>query len=56
MNYDTPQPTLDQESEDPKIIEQFNNRKLTAVKIRQILSRVRNNPSKSTKRWAWEHI
>ncbi|WP_224994413.1 sacsin N-terminal ATP-binding-like domain-containing protein [Cesiribacter sp. SM1] len=40
--------------EDPKYIEERNNRKLTADKIRQILSKVRNNPSSSSKRWAWE--
>ena len=40
--------------EDPDYIEQRNNRKLTADKIRQILSKVLNSPSKSAKRWVWE--
>ena len=40
--------------EDPDYIEQRNNRKLTADKIRQILSKVQNNPSDSAKRWVWE--
>jgi len=31
-----------------------NNYKLTADKIQQILSEVRNSPSKSYKRWIWE--
>lgn len=40
--------------EDPNYIEQRNNRKLTADKIRQILSKVQNNPADSSKRWVWE--
>ena len=40
--------------ENPKAIEERNNRKLTADKIRQILSKVLNNPSSSAKRWVWE--
>ena len=40
--------------DDPNYIEQRNNRKLTADKIRQILSKVQNNPSDSAKRWVWE--
>jgi hypothetical protein len=42
------------DSEDPEYIEQRNNRKLTADKIKQILSKVLNNPSESAKRWVWE--
>ncbi len=42
------------DKEDPNYIEQRNNRKLTADKIRQILSKVQNNPSDSAKRWVWE--
>jgi hypothetical protein len=44
------------DKEDPAYIEQRNNRKLTADKIRQILSKVQNNPSDSAKRWVWELI
>jgi len=40
--------------DDPDYIEKRNNRKLTADKIRQILSKVQNNPSDSAKRWVWE--
>ena len=40
--------------DDPRVIEERNNRKLTADKIRQILSIVKNNPSSSAKRWVWE--
>ncbi len=35
-------------------IEQHNNRKLTADKIRQILSKVMETPTQSSKRWVWE--
>lgn len=42
--------------DDPKYIEERNNRKLTADKICQILSKVKNNPSSSAKRWVWELI
>lgn len=42
------------ELDDPDFIEKRNNRKLTADKIRQILSKVQNNPSDSAKRWVWE--
>ncbi|MEZ4824960.1 MAG: hypothetical protein R3C61_01500 [Bacteroidia bacterium] len=35
-------------------IEANNNRKLTADKIRQILTKVRNNPKQSARRWVWE--
>ncbi len=31
-----------------------NNYKLTADKIKQILSKVLNDPSKSYRRWVWE--
>src|SRR5690554_5456466 len=40
--------------EDPDSIEKRNNRKLTADKIRQILSKVLNSPTQSAKRWVWE--
>ena len=42
--------------DDPRVIEERNNRKLTADKIRQILSKVENNPGDSSKRWVWELI
>ena len=42
------------DTDDPDFIEKRNNRKLTADKIRQILSKVLNNPSDSAKRWVWE--
>ena len=42
------------DEDDPDYIEKRNNRKLTADKIRQILSKVLNNPSDSAKRWVWE--
>lgn len=42
--------------EDPDLIEQYNNRKLTADKIRQHLNKVLNNPSISAKRWMWELV
>ena len=38
----------------PEEIEKHNNRKLTADKIRQILSKVMETPSQSSKRWVWE--
>lgn len=40
----------------PEEIEKHNNRKLTADKIRQILSKVMETPSQSSKRWIWELI
>ncbi len=40
----------------PGEIEKHNNRKLTADKIRQILSKVMETPSQSSKRWVWELI
>jgi hypothetical protein len=39
---------------DSDSIERYNNRKLTADKIRQILSKVRNNAGDSARRWIWE--
>ena len=42
--------------DDPQYIEERNNRKLTADKIRQILSKVLNDPSTSARRWVWELI
>jgi len=42
------------DKDDPKYIEERNNRKLTADKIRQILSKVLNDPSSSARRWLWE--
>lgn len=44
------------DEEDPKQIEERNNRKLTADKIRQILSKVENNAESSGKRWVWELV
>ena len=44
------------DQDDPRLIEERNNRKLTADKICQILSKVRNNPSSSSKRWVWELV
>lgn len=38
----------------PEEIEKHNNRKLTADKIRQILSKVLETPTQSSKRWVWE--
>lgn len=38
----------------PEEIEKHNNRKLTADKIRQILSKVMETPTQSSKRWVWE--
>lgn len=46
----------DLDFDDPRVIEEQNNRKLTADKIRQILSKVENNPADSSKRWVWELI
>lgn len=40
--------------DDPAYIEERNNRKLTADKIRQILVKVLDNPGDSSKRWIWE--
>jgi len=42
------------DEEDPKKIEERNNRKLTADKIKQILTKVKNDQSGSAKRWVWE--
>lgn len=50
LTLDGQQPDFD----DPRVIEELNNRKLTADKIRQILSKVENNPGDSSKRWVWE--
>lgn len=47
---------VDLDFDDPRVIEEQNNRKLTADKIRQILSKVENNPDDSSKRWVWELI
>ncbi|WP_057936264.1 sacsin N-terminal ATP-binding-like domain-containing protein [Algoriphagus resistens] len=47
---------VDLDFDDPRVIEEQNNRKLTADKIRQILSKVENNPGDSSKRWVWELI
>ncbi|MDB4656012.1 hypothetical protein OAE48_04100 [Flavobacteriales bacterium] len=44
------------DEDDPKYIEERNNRKLTADKICQILSKVKNDPSSSAKRWVWELV
>jgi len=43
---------IDNDDVDAIIIK--NNYKLTADKIKQILSKVLNNPSQSAKRWVWE--
>ncbi len=42
------------ENEDVDAIIRKNNYKLTADKIKQILSKVLNDPSQSAKRWIWE--
>ncbi|OOQ56467.1 hypothetical protein BC343_18655 [Mucilaginibacter pedocola] len=42
------------ESQDVDLIIRRNNYKLTADKIKQILSKVLNDPSKSYRRWIWE--
>lgn len=42
------------ESQDVDFIIRRNNYKLTADKIKQILSKVLNDPSKSYRRWIWE--
>ncbi len=42
------------EIEDVDAIIRKNNYKLTADKIKQILSKVLNDPSQSAKRWVWE--
>lgn len=44
------------DEDNPKHVEERNNRKLTADKIRQILINVRNNPDDSSRRWIWELI
>lgn len=49
------QPILQQEAiDDVDAIIRRNNYKLTADKIKQILSKVLEEPSKSSKRWVWE--
>jgi hypothetical protein len=40
--------------DDSASIQHYNNLKLTADKVRQILSKVRNNPGDSARRWVWE--
>ena len=42
------------ENQDVDLIIRRNNYKLTADKIKQILSKVLNDPSKSKRRWIWE--
>lgn len=44
------------DQDDPVAIEQYNNRKLTADKIKQILNKVLEKPSSSAKRWVWELV
>ena len=46
--------SLPYDPDDSTSIQRYNNRKLTADKIRQILSKVRNNPGDSARRWIWE--
>lgn len=48
------QPITDIEADDVDAIIRKNNYKLTADKIKQILSKVLNDPSQSAKRWVWE--
>ncbi|MDM1402197.1 DUF3883 domain-containing protein [Myroides odoratimimus] len=48
------QPYIETEEEDVDAIIRKNNYKLTADKIKQILSKVLNDPSQSAKRWVWE--
>ncbi|WP_333621547.1 sacsin N-terminal ATP-binding-like domain-containing protein [Sphingobacterium multivorum] len=48
------QPLTDIETDDVDAIIRKNNYKLTADKIKQILSKVLNDPSQSAKRWVWE--
>lgn len=43
-----------EEIDDVDAIIRKNNYKLTADKIKQILSKVLNDPSQSAKRWVWE--
>lgn len=43
-------------TDDPNAIIDINNKKLTADKIIEKLSRIQNNPSDSAKRWIWELI
>jgi hypothetical protein len=52
MTSSTQKPLYDPNDSDS--IERYNNRKLTADKIRQILSKVRNNAGDSARRWIWE--
>lgn len=44
------------DSDDSELIQNYNNKKQAADKIRQILSQVRNNASDSARRWIWELI
>lgn len=46
--------SLMEEIDDVDAIIRKNNYKLTADKIKQILSKVLNDPSQSAKRWVWE--
>lgn len=48
------QPLTDIETDDVDAIIRKNNYKLTADKIKQILSKVLNDPAQSAKRWVWE--
>lgn len=48
------QSIADIEADDVDAIIRKNNYKLTADKIKQILSKVLNDPSQSAKRWVWE--
>lgn len=50
----TIQPNTELEEDDVDAIIRKNNYKLTADKIKQILSKVLNDPSQSAKRWVWE--
>jgi hypothetical protein len=42
--------------DDPKEIQEYNNRKHTADKVRLILSNVKDNRKDSSRRWIWELI
>jgi hypothetical protein len=44
------------DSDNSEEIQNYNNKKQAADKIRQILSQVRNNASDSARRWIWELI
>jgi hypothetical protein len=54
MLNDIPNQSEIDESQDVDLIIRRNNYKLTADKIKQILSKVLNDPSKSYRRWIWE--